>query len=367
MKTIVAEYIWIDGTQPTSKLRSKTKIFNSTFSYAGSEEKDAMLSYFPDWTYDGSSTNQALGSSSDVILKPVAVCPDPLRPTISGVEYYLVMCQTFNANGSPNFTNHFYNLNEIFHKFSPHKPWVGFEQEYVLIKNGKPLGFPVDGYPGPQGPYYCGVGSNEAFGREIVEEHMTACLKAGIGLTGINAEVMPGQWEYQIFGSDILRACHEVWLARWLLCRISEKYGVSVSLEPKVVFGDWNGSGMHTNFSIKEMREGLTLKSGQSMTGLEVIELACKFLSADPKRNLEVYGAGNQNRLTGHHETCSINEFRYGVANRGASIRIPLQVSLDGKGYLEDRRPAANADPYQVCQVLLSTIIQPFQEFITHS
>ncbi len=364
MKKIIAEYIWIDGSQPTPNLRSKTKVFNSRYSYAGSEDKDAMLSYFPEWTYDGSSTNQATGTSSDVILCPVAIAQVPLRLPMDGAEHYLVMCQTLNPNRTPNFTNHFYRLNEVFHHFKNHEPWVGFEQEYVLLKNGRPLGFPDNGYPKSQGPYYCGIGANEAFGRDIVEEHLSACLKAGIEITGINAEVMPGQWEYQIFGSDIIRACHEAWIARWLLCRIAEKYKVSVSFLPKVLSGDWNGSGMHTNFSTVEMRNGILLGNGINYSGLDIISIACEALGVDPKTNLAVYGAGNEARLTGHHETCSINEFRYGVADRGASIRIPLQVSQDGKGYLEDRRPAANADPYQVSSVLLSVIIPAIRNFL---
>jgi glutamine synthetase len=255
-------------------------------------------------------------------------------------------------------------LEKLYSEFKDFEPWVGFEQEYVLTRGRRPLGFPPDKEPAPQGPYYCGVGSSEVFGREIVEEHMAACLAAGIELTGINAEVMPGQWEYQVFGKNLIRVCHEAWLARWLLIRIADKYGVSISFEPKVILGDWNGSGMHTNFSIREMREGMTLKSGESYSGLDVVKMACEFLSVDPQKNLAVYGHGNQNRLTGHHETCSINEFRYGIANRGASIRIPLNVAVEGCGYLEDRRPAANADPYQVCTVLLSTIVKPFKEMV---
>lgn len=350
MRTIIAEYIWIDGIQPTPKLRSKTKIFRvpeekSDQIFAQADEP-LLLQDFPDWSFDGSSTNQADGSSSDVILKPVNLFIDPMR----GPDSYIVMCETFNADGSPNFTNYRRKLAETLELYEEeHYPWIGFEQEYVFMKEGRPLGWPQGGYPPPQGPFYCGVGSDEVFGRKLVETHMWECIDIGIELTGVNAEVMPGQWEYQVFGKDLLHACDSLWVSRYMLYRIGEAIDVSVTLFPKPVQGDWNGSGMHTNFSTRAMREE---------GGMAVIEDACERLGRQIERHLEVYGASNDQRLTGEHETCSISDFRYGISDRGASIRIPIQTAQDGMGYLEDRRPAANADPYRVAEVLVRTVCE---------
>ena len=226
-------------------------------------------------------------------------------------------------------------------------PWFGIEQEYTFFRGRSPLGWPEGGYPAPQGPFYCGVGADEVFGREIVEEHMAAWLHAGITLSGINAEVMPGQWEFQIGPEGALKVGDQVWLARWLLYRIAEDYGVSATLHPKPVKGDWNGAGAHTNFSTKAMR---------SDGGIDVIIEACEKLSKKHDEHIAVYGAHNEERLTGLHETCSIKEFRYGVSDRGASIRIPMATHKNGKGYLEDRRPSANMDPYKVCTKLIETV-----------
>lgn len=323
------EYIWLDGYQPEPSLRSKTKVIAS--------KSEPTLKDCPIWSFDGSSTQQAQGGSSDCLLKPVRICPDSDR-----VNGYLVLCEVLNADGTPHATNTrgaFEDDTDL---------WFGFEQEYVLMVDGKPIGFPEDGYPEPQGPYYCGVGAGKAEGREIVEEHLDLCLDAGLEVTGINAEVMLGQWEYQIFGKGAKEAADAVQLTRYLLIRTAEKYGVTVELHPKPVKGDWNGSGMHTNFSNTHIRK----KGGEVFTK----ELMDKFKSVH-KQHIAVYGSKNDERLTGKHETQSIKKFSYGVSDRGASIRIPVNYIQDGwKGYLEDRRPASNADPYKVAARIIETI-----------
>ena len=329
-----AEYIWIDGHMPTSKLRSKTKIIEGNIK---------NVSDIPDWGFDGSSTQQAEGHFSDCLLKPVSYLPDPIR----GGNDILVMCEVFNADGTVHKSNKRAQLRKLAEKYENEDCWFGIEQEYTFFDGIKPLGWPDNGFPAPQGGYYCGVGSDEVYGRDVVEDHMEICLAAGIKMSGINAEVMPGQWEFQIGPCGPLDASDQLWIARWLLYRIGEDYGVSATLDPKPVKGDWNGAGAHTNFSTKSMREP---------GGIKFIEAACKNLSKTHDEHIAVYGDMNEERLTGLHETCSINEFRYGVSDRGASVRIPMQTDQDGYGYLEDRRPSANADPYEVCYMLIKTI-----------
>jgi glutamine synthetase len=225
--------------------------------------------------------------------------------------------------------------------------WFGIEQEYTFFDGIKPLGWPDNGFPAPQGGYYCGVGADEVYGRNIVEDHMDACIDAGLTFSGINAEVMPAQWEFQIGPVGAPEAADELWIARWLLYRIAEDYGVSATLDAKPIKGDWNGAGLHTNFSTKAMRED---------GGMAVIEEACGKLGKRALLHVQNYGADIEARLTGAHETQSWDEFSWGVSDRGASIRIPWNVAVDGKGYLEDRRPNANADPYVICKLMIESI-----------
>ena len=333
-KRTLAEYVWLDGQKPSSQLRSKTKVINRPVT---------KLKDIPEWGFDGSSTEQAEGKFSDCRLKPVFFIPDPIR----GAPHILVMCEVFEAGGQPHSTNARARLRVLAEKYKKQEAWFGIEQEYTLFMNGRPLGFPEEGFPAPQGPYYCGVGTDQIMGRDLVEDHLKLCMCAGIALSGINAEVMPGQWEFQVGPVGPLEVSDQLWLARWLLHRVSEEYGITVSLDPKPVSGDWNGAGAHTNFSTKTMR---------AKGGVTAIKAACEKLKRHHHEHIAVYGAGNELRLTGKHETCSINEFRYGVSDRGASIRIPMATADAKAGYLENRRPAANMDPYQVTAKILETV-----------
>jgi glutamine synthetase len=326
--TFKAEYIWIDGTEPTARLRSKTKVLDD-----GAD--------LPIWGFDGSSTNQAPGKASDCVLRPVFSCPDPLR----GGDDVLVMAEVLLTDMTPHPTNTRALLAPVAESHAGHEPLFGIEQEYTFFKEGRPHGFPAGGFPAPQGFYYCGVGADEVFGREIVEEHLDACLAAGLAISGINAEVMPGQWEFQVGPLSPLDVSDQLWLARWLLYRIAEDYGVAATLDPKPVKGDWNGAGAHTNFSTNEMR-----------ASYEPIIAACEALAKRASEHVENYGADIEHRLTGMHETAPWNEFSYGVSDRGASVRIPWQVEVDGKGYIEDRRPNANMDPYVVTRLITDTV-----------
>ena len=325
------EYIWLDGYKPTQSLRSKTKIERD---FSGKLEDLDM------WSFDGSSTEQAEGGSSDCLLKPVAIFPDPDRK-----NGYLVMCEVLNADGTAHASNGRATIKDADDDF-----WFGFEQEYTLTdpETQLPIGFPAGGYPAPQGPYYCSVGAGKAVGREIVEEHLDLCLEAGLNVEGINAEVMMGQWEFQIFAKGAAAAGDQIWVARYLLERTAEKYGIVVDMHPKPVKGDWNGSGMHANFSNSILR---------TAGDRAVYDRICEAFGPRVKEHIAVYGADNDQRLTGRHETQSIDKFSYGISDRGASIRIPIATVERGwKGWLEDRRPASNGDPYKIAAVIVETV-----------
>ena len=334
---VKAEYIWIDGSKPTQKLRCKTKILPDL-------EEVVELSELPVWGFDGSSTEQAEGHASDCALKPVNFFVDPIR----GYPHVLVMTEVCDPlTMAPHPSNTRAPCVDMADKHVAEECWFGIEQEYTFFDGIKPLGWPDNGFPAPQGGYYCGVGADEVYGREIVEDHMDACLEAGLTFSGINAEVMPGQWEFQIGPVGAPDAGDELWIARWLLYRIAEDYGVSATLDAKPIKGDWNGAGAHTNFSTKAMRED---------GGMAVIEEACEKLGKRALIHVKNYGADIESRLTGAHETQRWDEFSWGVSDRGASIRIPWNVAIDKKGYLEDRRPNANADPYVICKLMIESI-----------
>ena len=326
------EYIWLDGYKPTQSLRSKTRVESD---FGGTLEECPM------WVFDGSSTQQAEGGSSDCLLKPVYIIPDPDR-----TNAYLVMTEVLNADGSPHESNGRATIDDDDDDF-----WFGFEQEYFLwdVDTNLPPGFPENGFPAPQGPYYCSVGAKNAFGRDCVDEHLDLCLDAGLNVEGINAEVAAGQWEFQVFAKGARAAGDETWVARYILERTGEKYGLSIDYHPKP-FGklDWNGSGMHANFS-----NGLMRKCGDE----SVFNRICDNFGKHIHRHMSVYGADNEQRLTGEHETQAYDQFSYGVSDRGASIRIPIMVVENGwKGWLEDRRPASNGDPYKIAARIIETV-----------
>jgi len=335
---VMAEYIWLGGATTTGgfDIRGKTKSL---------EAVPKSVDELPIWNYDGSSTGQAPGEDSEVLLKPVAIFPDPFRRG----DNILVLCETMKpVTNEPIPTNTRRAAKALFDKKLELEPWFGIEQEYTLLKPDgiKPLGFPEVGYPAPQGPYYCGAWFDSAIGRPIADAHYKACLYAGITISGINAEVMPGQWEYQIGPCTGISSGDHMWMSRYLMIRVCEVMGVNVTFDPKPCSGDWNGAGCHTNYSTAPMR-----KDG----GWDVIIAAIEKLGKKHEEHIKVYGEGNERRLTGHHETASIDKFSYGVANRGASVRIPREAETNKKGYFEDRRPASNMDPYVVTSKIFDT------------
>jgi len=335
---VQATYIWIGGSG--EDIRAKTRTLESVVESV----KD-----LPVWNFDGSSTGQAPGNDSEVFLQPVAFYPDPFRRG----NNVLVICECLHPlTQKPIPSNTRAKARVVFSNdaVKAEKTWFGIEQEYTLFEADgvTPLGWPQFGYPGPQGPYYCGNGARRAYGRQIVEAHYRCCLYCGLNISGINAEVMAGQWEYQIGPCEGISSGDSVWLSRFLLERVAEYFQVVVSFHPKPIKGDWNGAGCHTNYSTETMRnEG----------GYAAIITAIEKLGKKHKEHIDVYGMDNDQRMTGKHETADINEFSYGVANRGASVRIPNVAKIEGKGYFEDRRPASNMDPYTVTSMIANTTI----------
>ena len=339
----VAEYVWIDGSGIT--LRSKCRTIPGVVT---------SVEDLPEWNYDGSSCYQATTDNSEVIMKPVAMFKDPFRKG----NHVIVMTETYRWKDAtcqelvPANTNFRVHAKKIFDAGAAEEPWFGIEQEYTLVGTQTkfttwPLGWPHNGYPGAQGPYYCSVGASNCYGRIIADAHYRACLYAGITVSGTNAEVMPGQWEYQVGPVHGIAIGDHIWISRYILQRIAEDFNVTISFAPKL-FADWNGSGCHTNFSTKTMRAGTG--------GMEYINNMMAKFAAKHQDHILLYGDDNNLRLTGIHETSSMDSFSFGVGNRAASFRIPTSTASDnGKGYVEDRRPASNIDPYLVSSMLVDT------------
>lgn len=342
--TVIAEYVWIGGN---NELRSKTRVMN--FSCSNKLE----LSRYPKWNFDGSSTKQASGEDSEVVIVPRCVFNSPFLD-----NSVLIMCDTFTPSGVPLSNNNRVYAETIFSNtvVSEQKPWFGMEQEYFLIEpeSGRALGITNEKVQNEgQGKFYCSVGAGKAFGRKVVEKHLEYCINAGITISGINAEVAPGQWEFQIGPCEGLDAGDHLWMARYIMERVAEEFGFAVDWEPKPEQGDWNGSGCHTNYSTLNMRNENT----NNRTGLDYINDAIEKLSYKHNEHMAVYGTGNELRMTGLHETAKYDTFSYGTANRGASIRIGNENVRNKCGYFEDRRPSSNCDPYLVTAKLCETTL----------
>ena len=356
---IIAEYIWIDGN---GGLRSKTRtcdIKQSSRTYfSGNIENVDYLNHniYKYWNYDGSSTNQADGTDSEVIIKPVRVCKDPFRKN-NDYSCTLVLCEAYYPDGRPVATNTRAKAKNIFDKYEELKPWYGIEQEFFIMESisipskisNQPVGIKSIDIAEPQGQYYCSIGSKNTFGRLVAEEAYQKALYAGIQCSGMNAEVAPSQWEIQVGPCLGIDAADQLVLLRYILERVSECHNVQINFDPKPISGDWNGSGCHTNFSTTQMRHD---------GGYDYILRAIKKLELNHLDHMKVYGKNNKLRMTGKHETASYETFTYGVANRGSSIRIPRDTEKNKKGYFEDRRPASNMDPYLVTSMILQTIAE---------
>ena len=347
--TSICEYVWLDHD---SNFRSKTKIIINHDPNNG----------FPMWNYDGSSTKQADGSNSEVFIRPVKVIADPFRQSANS-NAFLVLCDTWildkdkSKDGEMEYLPHPDNtrVNAVKTFSQPvvmsEEPWFGLEQEFFFMKDGAPLGMKKVSKTmqalKAQGDYYCGVGPQNVYGRNIAEHVLNNVLATDIWCTGMNFEVAPGQCEFQIFGVGI-DAADSLLLFRYILQRTAEIYDTKVEFHPKPVDGDWNGSGCHTNYSTNSTR---------MENGINTIKSYIALLKKKHKEHIKVYGDGNKLRLTGKHETASWEKFSHGVADRGASIRVPTKTFCEKSGYIEDRRPASNCDPYLVINKLVQTTV----------
>lgn len=338
MESWIAVYIWTDAK---GQLRSKSKTLFQ-------KDKPAAES-LEEWNFDGSSTGQAHSHNSEIILRPKKIFDNPFH-TDRTIGSVLVWCDCYDIDGRAIESNTRYEAQQFFahtHVVNQ-EPWFGFEQEYILYDREtlRPLGWPTHGLPEPQDKYYCGVGSGKVFRRDIIDKHYLLCLKSGIKIGGTNAEVMPGQWEFQIGPCVGIEAADHLWIARYILEMICEENNLIVSYEPKP-YKDFNGSGLHTNFSTTQMRE----KGGYKYI-LSVIEK----MQSRHSHDIRYFGT-NDKRLTGKHETSSKDKFTFGVGDRSASVRIPSKVIQQDCGYIEDRRPASDADIYLVMKTLIETTL----------
>lgn len=348
---VIAEYIWVSGEDTHHDIRSKCRtLYLEEESVTTSEGRAALLPTLPHWNFDGSSTGQARGTNTEITIKPVGVYPHPFEKSIKTIA---VLCECFAPDGKPTFDNTRAIANSVFQQSDALalEPWFGMEQEYVLIKKeGRPLGWPERGFPAAQGPYYCSNGPF-AYGRNIVVMHYEKCLQMGLKISGTNAEVMPAQWEFQVGPCTGIEMGDQLILARWVYLRVLEDIGIlgldlDINFEAKPIKGDWNGSGCHTNFSTKPMREE---------GGIKAINEAVARLAKTVQKDIPFYGQENHERMTGKHETSKIHEFTSGIGTRNTSIRIGNDVAREGKGYFEDRRPSADVDPYLVTAALFSS------------
>ena len=345
----ILEYVWIDAD---GGMRSKNRVAN--IDDACNEHCILSDRARWEWSFDGSSTGQATGTDSDVILRPVALYRNPFYNANHAQLSLLVLCDTYDKDGTtPHATNARVKCAQTESECLTDEPLFGIEQEYILFDRAKETPYqwasPSDPGCGGQGAYYCGVGGDRCFGRKIADQHLQACLHAGIEICGTNAEVTASQWEFQIGPLPALQVSDQLWMARYILLRITEEHGCCATFHPKPL-RTWNGSGGHTNFSTMEMRHNIYERAS-----IDAIMDACTKLEANHAEHMAVYGKDNVERMTGLHDTSSMHKCTWGVSDRGRSLRIPRHVANQGCGYLEDRRPAANLDPYLITERIMRT------------
>lgn len=347
-QTVRVTYIWLAGKDAHHDIRSKDRTMYLPQEDVKKHPKELLADgIFPVWNFDGSSTGQAKGLDTEILLKPVNAFPCCLPRASSKIPWILVLAECYLPSGEPTPDNSRATARQAFEQCPEEHPWFGLEQEYfITTRDGRPYGWPEYGFPAPQGPYYCSTGSHVAYGRKYCDQHYEVCLEMGLNVSGTNGEVTPGQWEFQVGPCEGLEMGDQLTVARWVLLRLLEEEGLDVDYRAKPIHGDWNGSGLHSNFSTESTR---------AENGLDVIYQYIDRLRKTVRQDIVFYGSENNERLTGKHETSKASEFSSGVGTRGTSIRIPNAVASERKGYMEDRRPAGDADPYLVTSRLFAS------------
>ena len=340
-KKQVIEYVWTDFED---LLRSGTRVVDSDNSYI------LDPTTIPIWNYDGSATKQAGSQDSEIILKPKRVIKCPFRRG----NNLIVLCDCYTYDNEPISTNHRYAAEAIFQNetVKQSKPWYGLEQQFYFreFKSDRIMGFDTNTLTNPQkqGQYYCSIGAKNSFGRPVMEDFLENILFAGLSVSGINGEIGPGQWEFQIGPVEGIDAGDQMYLARYILEKTAEKYEIIVDYHPKPLEGSvWNGSGCHINFSTEEMRQ---------TGGLTKILEAIEKLKDNHEEHMAVYGRDSDQRLIVPNDISKFDTFTFGIANSESSIKISHTVKENGYGYLEDRRPASNIEPYSAIAIIAETI-----------
>ncbi|GJQ88142.1 hypothetical protein Trydic_g13147 [Trypoxylus dichotomus] len=332
------EYVWIDGTG--EHLRSKAR----TLEYIPDNHKEV-----PPWGCDSNASMLPVPKETDVLLVPVAMYNDPFRRS----NNKLVLCDTYEFDGKPLPTNNRKSCCEALNKVCDQEIMWGLEQQYMVMDmDERPYGWPVClGEPRRHKGYYCAVGGDKVFARELSESHYRACLYAGVQIASTHPDAVPGQWEFQIGVSPGIKGPDDLWMARYILARISEEYGLYTCLHPKR-FDNMPGCSCHVNFSTKVTRKD---------NGLSTLEGYMQKLSKRHEEHLRKYdpygGQQNKLRLTGKDGTSAVDNFTSGVGDKSLSVRITKETETKKKGYIEDRRPASNSDPYAVCDMVVRTCL----------
>ena len=282
------------------------------------------------------------------MLKPVFVCDDPIR----GEPHKLVMCEVFLVSGEPHPSNTRAACREIAENYAHHDTWFGLEQEYTFFDGIKPLGWPDNGFPAPQGGYYCGVGADEVFGRPVVEAHLENCLKAGLKISGINAEVMPGQWEFQVGPVAAPEVADQLWVARWLLYRTAEDFPTTVGQQRLGQARPEAGQGRLERRRLPHQL--LDRRDARELRRVHRRRRGARHAPRAAHRQLRRRHRGAPDRPARDGLAARV----HATASRTAAPRCAFRgrSRIDKKGYIEDRRPNANMDPYVVTRLIIETV-----------
>lgn len=318
-----AIYIWIGAN---NRLRWKIKTVPI-------DKRDMLkLKAYPWWNYDGSSTGQAEGENTEVRLKPVRVYPFPYKDDAD----VMILCETYNVDNTVHRDNERYHALERFKAGEYKRPWFGNEVEYFIVKNGDNMNDLLTT------THYCGFDECRAHCKRVALEHYNACLNANLEISGMNAEVTRGQWEFQIGPCEAIKSGDHTYVALFLLIWVAEYHGCKVIVNESKPYENVNGSGCHINYSDIDTRFN---------DNANILVQKINKLGERHDHHMSIYG-DNSKRLTGTHETSRPDVFSFGTGTRDTSVRVPTNT----KKYFEDRRPASNIDYYKVTSSIYESV-----------